>query len=207
MFVTVEGIEGSGKSTLLSSLSSFLRERGHEVVTTREPGGTPLGDALRRVFVTPGLAIAPMSEAFLVNASRAQHVVDVIEPALRDGKIVLCDRFGDATLAYQGYGRGVDLSTLAALVAHATRGRSPDLTLLVDIDVRLSQARVAARAVASGAAIDRLEREDLAFHERVRAGYLELARADARIAVLDGVLAPETLLARAAALVVAKLDG
>ncbi|GAC1299499.1 MAG: dTMP kinase [Vulcanimicrobiaceae bacterium] len=176
------------------------------MVATREPGGTPLGDALRGVFVTPGVAIAPMAEAFVVNASRAQHVADVVEPALRAGSVVLCDRFGDATLAYQGYGRGLDLATLRALVGYATGGRVPDLTLLVDIDVTLSQLRVAARARASGDAIDRLEREGIAFHERVRAGYLDLARAEARIVVLDGALSPEALLERAAAIVLAKLE-
>jgi len=180
---------------------------GYNVVTTREPGGTPLGDALRTLFIAPGVTISPMAEAFVLNAARAQHVADVIEPALRGGAIVLCDRFSDATLAYQGYGRGVDLATLRTLTGFATSGRVPDLTLLVDIDVARSRIRVDARADRSGEAIDRLEREDVAFHERVRAGYLELARHDPRIAVLDGTLGPATLRDRASSLVVARLAG
>jgi len=183
----------------------LLRARGHDVIATREPGGTPLGDALRAVFVTRGIAISAMAEAFVVNASRAQHVQDVIEPALRAGSVVLCDRFIDATFAYQGYGRGLDLAVLRALVAHATGGRMPDVTLLVDIDVASSHSRVAARARASGEAIDRLEREGPGFHDRVRAGYLELARNDVRIAVLDGALPAEALLARASEIVVAAI--
>ena len=167
-------------------------------MSTREPGGTPLGDALRGIFVAPGVVIAPIAEAFIVCASRAQHVADVIEPALRRGAVVLCDRFGDATLAYQGFGRGLDLAMLRVLVSYATLGRDPDLTLLVDVDVATSRARVAARALASHATIDRLEREGPEFHERVRRGYLQLAETEARIVVLDGALAPEALVAVAA---------
>jgi len=184
----------------------LLRARGYTVVATREPGGTPLGDALRAVFVAPNVRIAPMAEALIVNASRAQHVQDVIEPALGAGIVVLCDRFGEATLAYQGYGRGLDLRRLRKLIACATGGRVPDLTLLVDIDVALSRERVTLRAHAASDAIDRLEREGAAFHERVRAGYLDLARGNARIAILDGALPRETLLERAAALVIARLE-
>lgn len=160
-------------------------------MTTREPGGTALGDRLRAAFVEPGIAIDPVAEAFVVNASRAQHVREVIEPALQAGAWVFCDRYTDATLAYQGFGRGLDLRTLRTLAAIATGGRVPDLTVLVDVTVALSLARVATRARASGAAIDRLEREDDAFHARVRAGYLELARdGAARFVVLDGSRSP-----------------
>jgi len=149
---------------------------------------------LRALFVEPGLAIRPLAEAFVLNASRAQHVDEVIEPALRDGCFVLCDRFTDATLAYQGYGRGVELALLRSLAHIATRGFEPDLTLLVDVSVELSQARVAARTGAGGVGADRLEREDAAFHERVRRGYLALARAEPRIATLDGSQAPGAVL-------------
>jgi len=142
-----------------------------------------------------------MSEAFVVNASRAQLVADVIEPALAAGRFVLCDRFADATLAYQGYGRGVDLAALRSLVAIATGGREPDLTLLVDVPVEISRERVKARALALGEAIDRLEREGPAFHERVRDGYLDLAREAKRFVTLDGTLSPEPLLERAIAVV------
>ena len=192
-FICVEGIEGSGKSTLVSGLVGRLQSAGVAVISTREPGGTPLGDRLRAVFVEPGLVIGPLAEAFVVNASRAQHVDDVIEPALRDGTWVVCDRFASATLAYQGYGRGAKLAMLQGLADAATRGRLPDVTFLIDVTVDLSRARVAARARTRGEEIDRLEREDAAFHERVRDGYLELARADATFVVLDGGLGPELL--------------
>jgi dTMP kinase len=168
-----------------------LRARGLDVVTTREPGGTVLGNRLRAAFVDPESAIDPIAEAFVVNASRAQHVSEVIEPALRAGRVVLCDRFAAATLAYQGYGRGVDLETLRTLARIATNGREPDLTLLVDIEVDVSRERVAVRARESGVAADRLEREGASFHARVRDGYLTLARADgARWTILDGTSPP-----------------
>jgi dTMP kinase len=177
-----------------------------EVVLTREPGGTAVGDRLRALFVEPGLAIRPLAEAFVLNASRAQHVDEVIEPALRDGCFVLCDRFTDATLAYQGYGRGVDLDMLHMLAAFATHGLEPDLTFLVDVSVATSRERVAARARASGIAADRLEREGPEFHERVRAGYLALAAADPeRWIVLDGTLPPAELATLASHAVYGKL--
>lgn len=173
-------------------------------MATREPGGTPLGDRFRAVFVEPGLAISPLAEAFVVNASRAQHVDDVIDPSLRDGAWVVCDRFAGATLAYQGYGRGVDLDVLRTLAAVATRARTPDVTFLVDVSVELSHARVTARARARGEGIDRLERESAAFHERVRDGYLALARADPSFVVLDGALGPELVCEAAWNVLVAK---
>ncbi len=173
--------------------------RGIGVIATREPGGTALGNRLRAAFVDPETAIDPIAEALVVSASRAQHVCEVIEPALRAGSVVLCDRFADATLAYQGYGRGVDLDTLRVLEGIATRGLKPDLVFLVDVSVAVSRERVAVRARASGVAADRLEREDADFHERVRTGYLDLARDDPRFVTLDGTLPPDEL-ARAASL-------
>jgi dTMP kinase len=173
-------------------------------VATREPGGTALGNRLRAAFVDPGMAIDPLAEAFVVNASRAQHIAEVIEPALARGAWVLCDRFADATLAYQGFGRGVDLAVLRTLAALATRGRVPDLTLVVDVPVALSRERVAMRSAERGVAIDRLEREDAAFHTRVRDGYLELARDDARFVVLDGSLASADVARAAFAALAAK---
>ena len=181
-----------------------MQGAGVAVVPTREPGGTPLGDRLRALFVEPGLPISPRAEAFVVNASRTQHVEDVIEPALRDGAWVVCDRFTSATLAYQGYGRGIELDVLETLAAVATRARVPDVTFLLDIEVELSRARVGSRARARGEAIDRLEREDAAFHERVRAGYLALAAADPSFVVLDGTLGPELLCEAAWNVLVAK---
>jgi dTMP kinase len=166
-------------------------------VLTREPGGTSVGNRLRSIFVEPGLAIGPLAEAFILNASRAQHVDEVIEPALRGGSFVLCDRFADATLAYQGYGRGVELDTLRSLARIATRGLEPDLTLLVDVSVALSQQRVAARTGAGGAGADRMEREHAEFHERVRRGYVRLAQAEPRFVTIDGAQPQEAVLAAA----------
>ncbi len=188
MFVVVEGIEGSGKSTLVAGLAARLQADGKRVAITREPGGTPLGDAVRNVFLDRRLTIEPLAEAFLVNAARAQHVEEVIRPALASDAIVLCDRFTDSTLAYQGYGRGMDLELLRALCDFAAGGVEPDAVLLVDLPVAAVRARLRER---SGAP-DRIEIEDDAFHERVRQGFLELARGP-RHRVLDGALSPDRL--------------
>lgn len=192
MFLTVEGIEGSGKSTLLSGLSDRLRSQGREIFVTREPGGTPVGDAIRALFLDRDVSIAPLTEALLVNAARAQHVADRIRPELAAGRIVLCDRFVDSTLAYQGYGRGVDLKVLQSLCDAATGELEPDLTFVLDIPLDLSRSRMIAR----GRAVDRLEAEGDGFHQRVRDGFLALARGP-RYRVLDGTQSPEELLERA----------
>ncbi len=192
MFITFEGIEGAGKTTLIAGLAAELPSIGADVLVTREPGGTAFGDAVRAIFVDPQTRIEPLAEAFLMNASRAQLVVETIAPALKTGAIILCDRFFDATVAYQGYGRGLDIEMLIRLSLVATQSIAPDITFLLDIDARLSHERVRARGLA-----DRLEREDEAFHTRVRDGYLELARRFNRIVVLDGSLAPADLLAHA----------
>lgn len=189
---------------MLSGLAEWLAARGAEVVVTREPGGTPLGDRLRALFVEPGLTIDPLAEAFVVNASRAEHVARVIEPALREGRFVLCDRFADATIAYQGYGRGVDIASLRALARIATSGREPDLTFLLDVSAAVSQTRLTGRQRATGVGADRLEREGTAFHERVRAGYLALARGDPRFVTLDGVRPPDAVLQAATAVLAEK---
>ncbi len=170
-----------------------IRAAGHALVLTREPGGTPFGDRMRAAFVTPGAAVDPLAEAFALNASRAQLVAEIIDPALRAGSWVLCDRYTTATLAYQGFGRELDLTLLRELCSIATRGVEPNHVLLLDIPVPLSRERVAARAAALGQSTDRLEREDDAFHERVRAGYLALASEDPRIAVLDATLPADEL--------------
>lgn len=174
-------------------------------MTTREPGGTELGNRLRAVFVEPNVTMTPLTEAYVVNASRAQLLDEIVEPALARGAWVLCDRFFDATYAYQGFGRGLGYETLRTLVETATRGRVPDLTFLVDVAVDVSQARVMARAAAAHVTIDRLEREDVAFHERVRAGYLALACDDARIVTLDGTRPADELCATASAIVWSRL--
>jgi dTMP kinase len=202
MFLTVEGIEGSGKSTLLCGLSDRLRSRGLELFVTREPGGTPVGDAIRGIFLDRAVSIAPLTEALLVNAARAQHVADRIRPELAAGRIVLCDRFVDSTLAYQGYGRGVDLTVLRQLCDAATGGLTPALTLVLDVPVETSRRRMGARGVAA----DRMESEDDGFHERVRAGFLELASGP-RYCVLDATRPPDELLERALREVDACLGG
>jgi dTMP kinase len=192
VLVTFEGIEAAGKSTLISALADDLTTRGDVVLVTKEPGGTPLGDSLRAVFLDPALSIEPIAEVMLLNASRAQHVADVIAPALKQGKIVLCDRFFDATVAYQGYGRGLDIDSLLQICLVATHRIAPDLTFLVDIPVELSAQRVRERGGA-----DRLEREGAAFHARVREGYLALAQRFPRIVVLDGTQPRDALVAAA----------
>jgi dTMP kinase len=198
MFITFEGIEGSGKSTLLELVGSELRERRVDVLQTREPGGTSLGEAVRALFLDPGRKIEPMAEVMLLCASRSQLCADVIRPALRGGKTVLCDRFYDATIAYQGYGRGLDIEELLRLCLSATSGLTPDLTFVLDISPEISQQRVAGRAGQRGAGIDRIERESLEFHRSVRDGYLDMARRwSTRFVVLDALASPQTLLERA----------
>jgi dTMP kinase len=192
MFVVVEGIEGSGKSTLLAGLAEWLRAEGHEPLVTFEPGGTPVGSAIREFFLNRSVAIGPLTEAFLVNAARAQHVAAEIRPALAARRIVVCDRFTDSTLAYQGYGRGIDLDVLRRLCELATGGLVPDLVFVVDVPVEVALARMRTRAGAP----DRIEVEGAAFHERVRQGFLELARSPGH-RVLDGTLAARPLLEQA----------
>lgn len=192
MFVAVEGIEGSGKSTLLAELAERLRSEGVDVLATREPGGTPLGDAVREVFLQRTLAISPLAESMLVSAARAQHVADVIRPALASGRLVLCDRFTDSTLAYQGYGRRVRRDVLRELCEMASDGLQPDFVLVLDVPVAVARERLRARATGT----DRIENEDDGFHERVRQGFLELATSP-RHRVLDGTLAPAQLAAQA----------
>jgi dTMP kinase len=202
VFISFEGIEAAGKSTLIAALVSDLRLDDADVpLVTREPGGTPLGDVIRRIFLDPAGAIDPLAEAMLMNASRAQLVTDVVGPALRQGRTVLCDRFFDATIAYQGYGRGLDVEMLLEMCLIATRRIAPDLTFLLDLPAEVSAQRVRARGGS-----DRLEREDVGFHERVRAGYLELAqRFPGRIVVLDASAAPDEVHAHATAVIAERL--
>ena len=200
MFITFEGIEGSGKSTLLELVVGKLQRRGVEILKTREPGGTALGNAVRALFLDPASKIEPMAEVMLLCASRAQLCTEVIRPALRAGKMVLCDRFYDATIAYQGYGRGLDIEELLGLCLAATSGLTPDLTFVLDLPPETSRERVLARSNADGHAVDRMERESLEFHRAVRDGYLDMAqRWSTRFFVLDALKPPQTLLEEALA--------
>ena len=201
MFITFEGIEGSGKSTLIALVERALVAAGEDVLRTREPGGTPLGDAVRKIFLhDPAQKINPIAEAMLINAPRAQLCTDVIRPALRGGKTVLSDRFYDATIAYQGYGRALEIEGLLQVCLVATGGLSPDLTFLLDITPEVSHERVLARAEGDHHPIDRMEAESLEFHRRVREGYLVMARRwTSRFVVLDGMRPPETLVGEALA--------
>jgi dTMP kinase len=195
-FITFEGVDGTGKTTQIHALDSHLRARGRSCVITREPGGTPLGNLIRQVLLEVGTQpLALPTELCLYLADRAQHVQDVIVPALDAGKIVLCDRYTDSTLAYQGYGRGIDLKLLRQFNEFADRGVRPDLTFLLDCPVELGLSRTAERQlkVATGEhREDRFEREKLEFHERVRHGFLEMARAEARrFRIIDAARAVE----------------
>ena len=181
LFISFEGPEGAGKSTQLARLSARLSEAQITHISTREPGGTPLGLRVREVVLDPDLSIHPLPEFLLYSASRAQLVRSVIRPALDRGEVVLCDRYADSSLAYQGFGRGLDSDLLADLTREVTGGLTPDLTVLLDLDPALGLARAASRGQP-----DRLERADLAFHVRVRAGFRALATRDpGRFLMLD----------------------
>ena len=169
--ITVEGIEGVGKSTNLAFVAEELRRAGHEVLLTREPGGTPLGEKIRDLLLRPDGEIVPMAELLLMYAARAAHVETVIRPALRAGCWVVCDRFTDASHAYQGGGRGISRDTIETLDHLVTGGLRSDLTLLLDVSLEVSISRQSGRA-----ARDRFEREASPFFSRVRARYLELAK-------------------------------
>ena len=180
-FITLEGGEGAGKSTSRDFIVSLLEEQNIPFIQTREPGGTPIGETLRNVLLSKeGTAPSVTAELLMVFAARAQHLHEVIEPALRNGKWVLCDRFTDATYAYQGYGRGFDLGQIEALETLVQRGRHPDLTLLFDIDPRLGMTRARQRAE-----LDRFEGEHVEFFDRVREGYLTRAKNESRFRIID----------------------
>lgn len=175
-FISLEGIEGCGKTTQLRLLADWLRSAGHEVLTTREPGGCPIADQIRAILLTPeSQALVPRAELLLYAAARAQHVDEVLKPALGAGKIVLCDRYTDATLAYQGGGRGLDHRLICELNALASAGLSPQLTLLLDLPVEIGLGRATSRNQSTADQEDRFEQESLDFHRRVQAAYRSLA--------------------------------
>ncbi len=177
-FITFEGGEGSGKSTQARLLAGYLKQAGYDVVATREPGGTGIGDAIRGILLDPELTeMGNVTELLLLAASRAQNVCERVKPALERGAVVICDRFIDSTLAYQGYGRKFDLKLLAALNRLATGGVTPDLTILLDlpVEVGLGRAKALDKGEAKDGKGDRIEQEDIEFHRRLRQGFLELA--------------------------------
>lgn len=188
LFLTIEGPEGAGKTTQGHRLAEWLRARGLSVTLTREPGGDPLAEGVRALLQNPELALAPRAELLLFLAARAQHVAHVVRPALDEGRIVLCDRFSDSTVAYQSYGSGLPLEDVRALNAFATGGLQPDLTLLLDVDVSVGLQRQGEWA--------RMELRGQEFHRRVRRGFLDLAKENpARIRVLDASRPAEEVLA------------
>ncbi len=190
VFLTFEGGEGAGKTTQIARLSGALVARGHAVVCTREPGGDPVGERVRALLLDRDAAPVPAAELLLFAAARAQNVATVVRPALERGQVVLCDRFTDSTLAYQGHGRGLPLAAIRAVNEIATGGLIPLRTFLFDLDPAVGLARQ------SPDAQNRLDRERRDFHERVRAGFLAAARADPdRFVVLDATRDPEALFA------------
>ena len=210
-FITFEGCDGTGKSTQIKLLEGHLRALGRSCVVTREPGGTQLGRHIRRVLLEVGnQPIGSPTELFLYLADRAQHVQEIIMPALAQGKVVLCDRHTDSTVAYQGYGRGIDLELLRRLNKMASRNLKPDLTFLLDCPVRVGLNRTAERnSRASGInSEDRFEKEKLEFHENVRQGFLALARAEPeRISIVDASGTIEEVFEAIKTIVDIRMDG
>ncbi len=187
-FIVLEGPDGAGKSEQAIRLAERLRQRGYPVTFTREPGGTPLGEQVRAILLDPAeTRRGPIADALLFNAARSQHVSDVIRPALERGDVVICDRYATSTLAYQGYGSGIDREMLAAIAAFATGGLAPDLVVVLDVPVEVGLARRDAGRVEELTRFEDGDRHDLAFHQRVRDGYLEMAAADPRRwVIVDG---------------------
>jgi dTMP kinase len=191
LFITFEGMDGCGKSTQLEMVARAFGARGLDFVVTREPGGTPLGECVRGLLVSDEIVgIRPATELFLIVAARAQHVAEVIKPGLVRGQIVISDRYTDSTVAFQGYGRGIDLSLINQINRFATGGLTPDLTIIFDLEPARARARLSSRPV--GGLLGALDDEGLDFHARVRKGYLALASAEAsRIRVVDSSGTPE----------------
>ena len=201
-FISLEGIEGAGKSTVISSVAEFARSKGKEVVLTRNPGGTRIGHQLRAILLNPEhTEISNMCELMIYTADRAQHVSEVVEPALARGAVVICDRFLHSTVAYQGYGRGLNIETINTLNNLAVGQFKPDMVLLLDLDpeVGLNRARIRAQAATNGdSEWTRFENEKLEFHRKLRFGFLELAKDPAnKFTVIDASKDIETVTAAA----------
>lgn len=179
LFITFEGADGCGKTTQMKLLAEYLQKKGHDIVLTREPGGKGLGEKVREILLNYDGEVSDRCESFLFLADRAQNIDTIVNPAVDAGKIVLCDRHTDSTVAYQGYGRGLDLDRINLLNNIAVNGRKPDLTFVFDIDTETSMKRV-------GKEKDRMENAGLEFHNRVREGYLKIAQQEPeRIKVID----------------------
>jgi dTMP kinase len=208
LFIAFEGGEGSGKSSQVKLLAEWLIGQGQPVFATHEPGATSVGKAIRSLLLETDEQITPRSEALLFAADRAHHVETELRPMLADGRHVLCDRYIDSSIAYQGTGRTLSTAEVARLSRWATEGLLPDLTVLLDIDPAIGLARAGGRTSAAASGLDRLEREQADFHERVRAGFRELAgRAPERYLVLDATRPAAELAAEIAAEVLPRLAG
>lgn len=206
LFITMEGMDGCGKSTQLAMLARALEACSVNALFTREPGGTPIGEAVRRLLVTDlSVGIAATTELFLIVGARAEHVTTLINPAMAAGKIVISDRYTDSTVAFQGYGRGLDLQMIDRMNELATGGLRPDLTLLFDLEPEVSRARLSGRPV--GGWLGAVDEEGKDFYTRVRDGYLQLARsAPHRIRVIDASGSPEAMHAEVLAIVLPMLE-
>ena len=205
MFITFEGPEGSGKSSIIPELSKFLIESGFDVIQTREPGGTAIGDEIRNTLLNlKNQEMHPVTETLLFQASRAQHVNQVIKPALAEGKVILCDRYADSTMAYQGYGHQRGLEPITQIIAYATSNLKPDLTILLDIEVEQGLKRRSG----DSANWNRLDAKELAFHKRVRAGYLQMVSDEPeRWVVVDASRKLNDVLEEVKTIVIQKLGG
>ena len=194
IFITFEGTDGAGKTTQIERLTADLRQTGYDVCLTREPGGTPISEQIREMLLNPDHSeMAATTELLLYAASRAQHVSEVIKPALKAGKVVISSRFADATVVYQGYGRGLDLETINRLNRIATDGVTPDVTFVLDLPVEIGLQRVQD----SRGGLDRLEREKIEFHRRLREGYQTIARQEPqRLKIIDAQVSPEQVYAQ-----------
>lgn len=187
LFITFEGADGCGKTTQMKLLAEYLQKQGHDVVLTREPGGKGLGEKVREILLNYDGEVSDRCESFLFLADRAQNIDIIVNPAVEAGKIVLCDRHTDSTVAYQGYGRGQDLDRINLLNNIAVNGRKPDLTFVFDIDTETSMKRV-------GKEKDRMENAGIEFHNRVREGYLKIAKHEPeRIKVIDAIKSIEEI--------------
>ena len=199
LFITFEGTDGVGKTTQIQRLSADLKRAGHDVCLTREPGGTPISEQIRDMLLNPDHSeMAATTELLLYAASRAQHVSEVIKPALEAGKVVISSRFADAMVVYQGYGRGLDLDRIHHLNRIATDGVTPDVTFVLDLPVELGLQRVQKRR----GGLDRLEREKIEFHRRLREGYQTIAQQEPqRLKIIDAKVSPKRVYAQIQAII------